>query len=381
MLGAFSLWTVTAVASALLMGGLLALLLGSLTDMVRDQLKLTAKGAAALKIAFLVALMLTMVGGGLLADQLGFKTALITGSALAAFSIACLGLTNSQPRALGALALLGAATGLLHTATTAVMPAAFAEFVWGPAPAATNLGYVFVALGSLLIPFLTLYLVKQLGYRNGLLLLALLAVAPGVSAGFAPRLEPTRGIDLAALLADARFWLALVAIFFFYAVETSALRWAPRYIDEVIPTERRRFLLLVVFWVVFVAARLACSAVGYTDAFLWLIFVFSLVSAALIGNLMGMFHSGSATRTFLIIAACLGPIFPTLAGLILVFFPEQPAMALGLLTAVGSLGRLIAGPVTDHYLAQGRIRAAMTLSMALGLIVVFPPLLWVVMPH
>jgi MFS family permease len=388
MFSNFTLLTLTTLSSALLLGGLLTLLFGNLTRVVRDQFGLSDRGEASLGAAYLVSLMVFLFVGGLLADQWGLKGALVTGSALAAFSVASLAMSKGFSGAVFFSGLLGAATGVLHTATTAAMPLAFFNLdlaaaatdirALGDVPAATCLGYVFVALGGLLIPFLVTFLVKRFSFRHGLLVLALLAVCPAALATMTAGIdsEPERHLDILSLFGDLRFWLALVAIFFFYGVETSALRWAPNYLCDIGLSERARLAMVIAFWCIFLAARLACAGVTSVTAFTWLLLVLVLLATTLIGNMMGMYRGRAGAYSFLLLAGCLGPVFPILAGLVLVSFPGQPAVAIGVLSALGTTGRLVAGPVTDRLLASGKVRAAMAVCTVMGVVVIFPPLIW-----
>jgi fucose permease len=216
-----------------------------------------------------------------------------------------------------------------------------------------------------------------------LLTLALLTLVPAGVAAFTPRPvfpEPAQGLDLGQLAADYHFWLAVVAVFGFYALETSALRWSPKYLEDVGLSRQGQVALIVSFWVIFLAARLGCVSIDNNLGFTWLVLVLALASASLLGNMAGMYQAKAGATSFLLLAGCLGPIFPTLAGLIVLRFPTQPAVAFGLVCALGNLGRILAEPATDQLLRLGQIRLAMGVSLVMGLIVFFPLLLWVIFP-
>src|SRR5438477_4041844 len=116
MLGPSPLLTVTIVGSALLVGGLLAVILGDLALVARGRFDLSARGEAALKGVFLAALACALFLGGLLIDRYGLKEVLVGGAVLAGFSLASLGVSRSFSGALCYGALLGLAHRLLHTA-------------------------------------------------------------------------------------------------------------------------------------------------------------------------------------------------------------------------------------------------------------------------
>jgi MFS family permease len=328
--------------------------------------------------------------GGLLTDQWGPKETLITGCLVAGFGLASLGLSRNYIAALSCIGVLGAATGLLYIATIRLMPEAFlaaeirsGRHHWDYIPAATNLGFVFVALGGLLVPFLVLFLVRKFSFRSGLLLLALLAVIPAGMVGLteaSSELESLHTANLGQLFGEYQFWLALAAVVAFYGLEISALRWTPQYLEEIGLRPRTRVMLWILFWTILLGVRLACGSIHSLNGFEWLVVVLAAVAAVLMGNMAGWYRAGSGAVSFLILAGCLGPIFPTLVGLILVLFREQPAVALGLLCAAGTLGRLVVAPVVDRLLASGKLRVTIFVSMILGLVLLFPPLIWLVLP-
>ncbi len=202
-------------------------------------------------------------------------------------------------------------------------------------------------------------------------------------AAFAGGWEPTSAhqVDLTALATDFRFWLALAAVGSFYGLETSALRWAPLYLEEIHLRPRSRVVLWVMFWAIFLGTRLACVGIHTVAGYFWVVAILALVTAVLFGNMINMFHSHAGATSFLIAGGSLGPIFPTLAGLMMVLFPSQPAVTLGLLCAGGTLSRMMVGPLTDRLLARGKVRQTMGLSMVLGIVVFFPPLIWMVLPY
>jgi hypothetical protein len=304
------------------------------------------------------------------------RQVIVTASLLASFSLASLGINQNQLAVYVFVGLLGVTTGLLHTAATVAMPEAFSAL--GTAPAATNLGYVFVALGSLFVPFLVLFLLNKFSFRTGLLVLGLLALIPGTTAaitGTAGDPSSIRAVDLGQLFGEYRFWLVLAGMVCFYGLETSALLWAPKYFDEIGLSSRPQFMLWIFFWAIFVAARLASSSLHRFD---YLVLVLALVSAVLLGNMIGMYRVRPGVTSFLCLGGCLGPIFPTLAGVILTWFPTQQAATFGLICAVGTLSRILIGPITNRLLAAGQVRLAMRMSMILAIVVCLPALLWLV---
>lgn len=383
MMGSPMLIAATITAS-LLVGGLLTLL-RSMTVATRERLQLAESRLVWLGVWFTAALMLFMFLGGLLVDSWGTFDVLAMSTLLGGFSIVLLGLSKDEKMAWGAAAALGAATGLLHTAVAVVMPAAFftADLTTMElAPASMNFGYIFVILGGLLMPFLSLLLVRKLGFRNGLLILALIALVPAgciVFAGKSSFPHTGSGADVSALLQNGHFWLALVAVFFIYSVETSAVQWATRYLTEVGYGQSGRTLMFFGFWAIFILSRLVFASIKIDILFPWLLLIAIVLTVVILGNMSNMFTRGSGGVCFLLFALCLAPIFPTLIGLLFEAFPAQPAVAFGLVCAVGTIGRLIAEPAMKQPMLAEHLRLSMTITMLMALVIAVPALIFLIL--
>ncbi len=370
------------VSSSLLLGGVLTLL-PSLCGAGKERLGLPPGRDLWLRLSFAAALLLALLLGGVLVNEWGVTDLQVLGCLLAGFAMANLGLSRNFQGALVGAAALGVAGGILHVATAMSMPAAF--FPHDPverAPAATNLGYIFVALGALAFPLVAQFLIPRWGVRNSLLALALLVLFPALctTAAAHEQFPAPQSADVPSLVGNLSLWLVGLAVFFFGAVETATLTWAPEYLGEIGFAQHGRRLLLAGFWGLFLFARLLATSLHGYLAFTWLVLVLACLTMVVLGNMIGWHNRSSGGIGFLVLAACLGPVFPTMVGLTFWLFQRQPAVAFGLVCALGTAGQKIAEPLVCCHLGRNRIRLVMGVTMILTLIVAVPALVFLVLP-
>ena len=98
--------------------------------------------------------------------------------------------------------------------------------------------------------------------------------------------------------------------------------------------------------------------------------------AIVLGNLAGTASAAAAWRGTLLLGFLLGPIFPTLVGILferLAFErPDQPAIrgfgtAYGTLFAVGSLGSLVLAPLIGARATRRSVQTALRIPMVIGI--------------
>jgi hypothetical protein len=134
--------------------------------------------------------------------------------------------------------------------------------------------------------------------------------------------------------------------------------------------------LLVCFWGVFLAARLATAWLLPTGFESWLVLILALLIGITVGNLSGTFNRTNGALAFLLVAACAGPFLPTFLSVAgTVSANERPlATALGGLYAVGMFGCLIFQAPLRTFAQSHTIRATLRIPMILALIVCVPAL-------
>ncbi len=176
---------------------------------------------------------------------------------------------------------------------------------------------------------------------------ALLAVFPN---GEHWRIANRAG-DLAVLVSEPSSWLAALVFFVYAPLEAFVSLWTFALLRERGQDERQAGGLLSGFWAAFVASRLLVALGQHFDVLSeswdrWLVVVPPLLAAVLIGNLAGSSYRGRPCAGLILLGLLLGPVFPTLLGLIFrhVAAAEQ-GLAYGLVFAAGSLGSLLLSPL------------------------------------
>jgi fucose permease len=360
--------------SGLLLVGLILPLLGSLRLPLARHLGREGAPAGGLRLVFGLTLLPMLLVSGLIVDRWGARDGLLVGSLAVGVGLASLGLAQTYRQGLGAAALLGGALALLHTAAAVLLPAAL--FSPERPTTSTNLGYLFVGMSTLLASALLPLLERKLGMRRGLLLLALAGLVPAAALAFTPAAEfpaPQRAWDVAGVVADPRLWLAALVLFLYYPLENVLSAWAPAYLAEVSRTPRGIPLVLAGYWVAFLSTRFL-TALAPTGLVPWLILLLMVLAAATVGNMSGSYRPSSGILGLWVLGACLGPIFPSLVGLVFLCFPEHLALSFGLLLALGGTGGLVLQPALEYYARGHPVRLTMRLVMLVALVLAAPAL-------
>jgi hypothetical protein len=132
---------------------------------------------------------------------------------------------------------------------------------------------------------------------------------------------------------------------------------------------------MIAFWIAYLAARLCTfwfvPHFGY-DRAPWLLLAFALISAMVVGNLVGANESSSGTFGFWLLGFCYGPLLPGFLGMIWDRYPIQRGLLLGTMLAIGSVYHAALNPVLSRYLERHSARQAMRLPMILMLALAAP---------
>jgi fucose permease len=274
--------------------------------------------------------------------------------------------------------LIGAGAACVNAACVVLMPRAFFPGDAHKTAAAVNLGMVFFALGSLVTPTLVDLLLRTYDlqrFQRTLTLLAVLCLAPAVVVAAAWNVElpaAQTSQDVAPVLGDLRLWLAGLVFFLYGPLEFAAGTWATTYLIDHGYRERRAAWLLSGFWLMFLAGRVLMAllqdyGVLRENGELFVIPLLGFVAAVTVGNLVGAPANRKAGYGFLVLGLMLGPIFPTLVGIVLKL-GHPPGTAYGAMFAIGSLGSLILAPLIGLY-ARGRsVQYALRIPMVLALL-------------
>jgi fucose permease len=358
--------------------GLALVLLESLRPLLVKRIQAPEAQVDWLIASINVTLIPVMLLSGLLIDRIGVREVFFLGSFFLAAGFCVLASAQNPRQALTAILLLGAGGACLNNSSSILMLAAF--FPNYPV-ASQNLGHVFFALGALAAPALARQLTQWLDFRRTLYAIAIFSLLPAVLAVFTQgdELPSAAGPAQAQVLHDPILWLCALVYFVYGPLEDSVAIWAPRYLEDVGFREWRATWLLACFWLSFLTGRLLAAFLFNHDlvssAPAWSIVLLGLLAAVVIGNLVGAQSRSNAALGIALMGLVLGPIFPTLAGVLFGHFTEQRGTSFGAMVAAGALGRLFIPPFLAAYGRRKTVRQTMlvpiilALALALGAIV------------
>ena len=326
-------------------------------------------------LALHVALIPLVLLSGVLLDMYGARPILVAGSVMLSVALVGLSLRPTYPHALAAVLLAGFGASALGTASIVLMPRAF--FVAEETSAALNLGYVFIALGAMLTPVLTDILLDKIELRRTLAVFALLALTPAILAVFPSgghgQFVEQRG-NPAAIFDEPAFWVTALVLFVYVPLEASISTWTFALLTERGQDERTAAALMYGFWGGFLASRLLAALflhVNYLTEW-WdrlLIVALPLLAAVLLGNLTGAEERDRPRAGLILLGLLLGPVLPTLLGLIFRAAPEEKGTTFGLAFASGSLGSLLLAQLNTPLLVGRHPLSALRLPIFLALLV------------
>ncbi len=362
--------TVLAISGAFVCGLVLALF-GSLKGLLAEGGETPDRRVGPLLGALNLGLILLTLLCGILVDRWGVRGVVLVGAVALAVALLALSARPAPPRDFLAVLLAGLGGSALWVGSTVVMPQAF--FPAEPT-ASVNLGYVFGALGALVGPGLWDVFVRVLGAKKALALFAFLCLVPAFPAALAgPDALEAAGDqgDVAVLLTNEHVWLAGLVFFFYVPLEAAIGVWTAKFLTQSDQTERPGAWMSG-FWAAFVASRLL-TAVGQHANLVpawwegWILVLLSLLVAVVLGNLAGTTRRGAARSGLIVLGLLLGPLFPTLIGVVLRRHTEEQGTALGLLFSLGALGSLVLGPLVGGRDAKLSIQRALRIPMLLAL--------------
>ncbi len=177
------------------------------------------------------------------------------------------------------------------------------------------------------------------------------------------------------MLANNQVWLAGIVFLFYGPIEGALGTWTTTLLTNMGFRERRAVWLLSGFWLTFLLARLATYYFQHHDipptwGNPWLILVLGLLAAIFLGNLAQAPSRIRAALGLLGLGACLGPIFPTLVGIIFQDsrLKQQPGTAYGAMFAIGATGSLLLPPLIGAFARRRRVQTALHIPMILALL-------------
>ncbi len=377
MFGILRPGTEVTISAAFVFGVALALL-GRLKLSLCEEENVETRGRRTSWWVFNAALIPIVLAVGPVLDTFGAIPVLIFGSAATAVGISALSLGPAPVQGL-ALTLVGA-TGAAMLGITSIVLMPDAIYPGEPA-ASINLGLVFVTAGALVTPALADVLRHALGVRRALEVLALACLVPGVLAAVAGAdLQPGAALEMPEMtrvLSGNWLWLACAVVALYVPVEASVSFWAVPYLTDRGVDARRPGSVLWGFWSASLVSRVLTAALmhgGYVrpswDG--WVLVVSSFFAVVLLGNMAGAVGTAGAERGLVLLGFCVGPVLPTLIGMVFERIDgadlHAHGTALGMLFASGSLGSLVLAPVIASTGRKQTARSALRVPIFGGLL-------------
>ncbi len=358
--------------------GMVLTLLGNIKLTLARRLDIGEARVGGLLSALNLALIPMMVISGIWVDASGVRPILSIGCLLTAIGIFGLTLGDNYRSALSALVFMGMGAAGIGTASVVLMPRGF----WpDQVVASLNLGNVFFALGALVMPALTDFLLRRFEFRRTMGIISLLCLLPAAVAlplDFNASVAgggPERVFDYQYL------WLGGLVFLLYAPLEFAVGTWATTFLTELGVRERRAAWLLSGFWLTFLAGRLV-MAVAQHQHYLregwsaWLLFPLALGVSVVLSNLGGAVHGARAALGLLLLGFLMGPIFPTLLGIVLIQEPENRwGTTYGILFAVGSSSSLIMAPLAGAYARRKSVHETFRLLAPVALVLLCAALL------
>jgi fucose permease len=198
---------------------------------------------------------------GPVVDRYGYRPVLVAGTVGVGLGLAAISWTPTKVALTPAMLVFGFGGGLLNGATNALVADITPE---GRGSGLALLG-VFFGIGALGMPLVLGVLLQWATYTMIVGGMALLVIAPLVDFVVVPFPPPkqAQGFPLGrvgALLGDSTLLLVGIMLFVQSGMEITLGGWSAQYVREVLGlSEERSILLLSLFWVGMVVARLALS--------------------------------------------------------------------------------------------------------------------------
>ena len=283
-----------------------------------------------------------------------------------------------------AVLLAGLGSAGLSTGSIVLMRVAF--FPDSPT-ASLNLGIAFFALGALITPVLVDVLSGAGTFTRAAIVLALICLLPALFAAVANGQEfPVKHnpADTTSLGLSQAVWLAGLVFFFYAPLEASISIWATTLLTELGQGERGATWTLSGFWCAFLGSRLLTALAAHTPYLAgwesWLLVIPAALVAVLLGNLSGTASRAGARRGLYLVGFLLGPIFPTLIGILFQRLQadnlEAYGTAYGLVFAFGSLGSLVLAPVIGSIARRRNVQFALRIPMLLAIVMTLAALVF-----
>jgi fucose permease len=180
--------------------------------------------------------------------------------------------------------------------------------------------------------------------------------------------------------------LLAAGVFFLYApIEGCVHTWAASFLRNMGTQERHIAHVIAGFWSSFLLGRLLMAYIQHSrvlpdDCERWLVCLLVLGATVMIGNLAGTVKRESASRVLMLLGLFLGPIFPTLVGVLFSIYPSSHGTVFGVVFTLGSAGSLFVAPLMSASISRTSARGSLRIPLALGLLLMVLSLVFALWP-
>jgi len=362
--------------AGLLVCGMGAALLGSVKVPLARRLNMDEVKVGGLVSMFGFAMISVMLVMGFLTDLLNKQIVVIAGSFLVVISLIILSQARKYWAALLAVLFLSAGWSGLVNVLNVLMQAAFG----GSPTYAMNLGNFFFGLGAFLTPLLFALLLRTAGFVAAALVLAVVALIPGVLAfglDFAKLVAPTTqqaaataGPGIEVLLKDPIMWLTALALLFYAPMEATMGAWTTTYLGDKGVSETRSSAMLSGFWLAFMVARLFTALcvspmVKTASQTNIMIIVLSLFCVVVWAGAVFSPSRGMACLMVILAGLAFGPTFPTIIGVLTGHVdPKVAGRAVGLFFMIGGVGWSVIPILIGTFAQKAGVQKAFLIAVA-----------------
>ncbi len=306
----------TAACLGMLLFGVTLTTLGSVLPALMPRYGLKKDDAGSLMALMSLGILAGSLVFGPVVDRLGYRPVLVAGALGVGLGLAALAAAPTSATLAPAMLVFGCGGGLLNGATNALVSDITPQ---GRESGLALLG-VFFGIGAFGVPLGLGLLLDWATYPTiigGLAVLVVIPLASFVLVRFPSPKQP-QGFPLGrvgALLGDASLLLVGLMLFLQSGMEITLGGWSAEYVREVLrPSERRSILVLSLFWVGMVAARLALARLPRSWPATSVLPGFQAVALAGAALLLAVQDTAAAGAGLFLLGFGLAAGFPVLLG-------------------------------------------------------------------
>lgn len=292
--------------------------------------------------------LVTQLAAGPLTDRYGQKPLLVVSLLLVAVCLPAFTNARSLPLMLTLVFFTGMGQGGLDLGANLIVSLAYPK----NNTSVLNLLHFFFGLGAILGPAVVSLTLVTIG--SGLIVhwfAAAVFLTLGVVVFTLRETRPDRNLqpDESITTTSAKsvyfspiLWLVCITILVYVGVEYGSGSWATSYMASTTGMAKENGALVTsAYWAALTLGRLGGAALGSRVTRMRLLIasvLVSLVGAALL--VLGRGVINISTIAFILLGISYGTIYPTAVGVMVAAFPGHQGKAVGLLTAMGSIGGL-----------------------------------------